>query len=161
MNALLEHILGRVQLIVLLVLSGQNQEERVLHVKVVRKELILAQVLLFVIPVPREDILPKVHQHATFVQWEQSLIVKNLVVKNAPQEHFHQKAHQYARLVHQVPILTKDHLNVFHALKDLNQIKTDRVFVKNAQLELIPTQAQQNVLIAQKEHSQEKALPIA
>ena len=67
MNALLEHILGRVQLIVFLVLSGQNQVERVLLVNNVQKELIQAQVLLFVIPVPQADILPQVHQHVMFV----------------------------------------------------------------------------------------------
>jgi len=82
-------------------------------------------------------------------------------VKNAPQEHFHQKGHQYAHLVHPVPILTKDHLNAFLVLKDLNQIKKILVFVKNAHLVLILNQAQLNVLIVQREHFQEKALLIA
>ena len=129
--------------------------------KNVQKGLIQAQVLPYVIPVLQVDILPQVHQHAMSVLQEQNLIVKNPVVMIADQEHFHQLGPLHVHFVPPVPILTNVHLNVFHALKDINQIKKVLLFVKNAHLELIPFLVRLNALIAQKEHFQEKDLPIA
>lgn len=89
MNVLLELILEKAQLIVFLAPLEQNQVLRALLVKNVQKGLIQAQVLQYAIPVLQADILPQVHQHAMSVLQELNLIVKNLVVMNVHQEHFH------------------------------------------------------------------------
>lgn len=57
----------------------------------------------------------------------------------------------YMFFVPLVPILTSVDLNVFHALKDINQIKKVLLFVKNVHLELIHYLARLNAFIAQKE----------